>query len=363
VRNLIHTVARRMRADPGDRGAVAVLVAVLLGSGVLLGMGALVIDVGQLYQNRAELQNGADSAAFAVAKSCATGDCTPDVAAQYASANARSGIEGVSLVCGSGTLGTCPASTGALTDCPSAPTDVTYVDVHTSTLTASGSKLLPPAFAGALPGMSGYKGSTVLACAQAEWGPAQTSSSLGVTISVCSWDSVTTSGSQFGTTIGLPFNSDAATCRGTGSGCDASCSTDTPGGFGWLPSDSSCQTAIDLTTDESGSDPGDSVTSACDTSLQQDVAGHTVVFLPVFTCIKGSGSSATYTFSGLAAFVITGYKNISGISGNVIPSGGSCSCADTSSCLFGYFTQALDPATNLIGTGTDFGATTMKLTG
>jgi len=368
VRNLIRTViqavARRMRGRPGDRGAVGVLIALLLSSGVLLGMGALVIDVGQLYQNRAELQNGADSAAFAVAKSCATGTCTPDVAAKYASANAKSGTEGISLVCGSGTLGTCPASTLALTDCPSAPTgDVSYVDVHTNTLTASGSKLLPPVFARALPGMSGYEGSTVLACGQAEWGPAQTSSSPGLTISVCAWDSATASGSQFGTTVGLPFKSDAATCSGTGSGCDSSCGTSTPGGFGWLPADSSCQTAIDLTTDESASDPGDSVTSACDTALQQEVAAHTVVFLPVFTCVKGSGGSATYTFSGLAAFVITGYKNIPGISGNVVPSGGSCPCADSSSCLYGYFTQALDPASNQIGTGTDFGATTMKLTG
>jgi hypothetical protein len=351
-----------MRARPGDRGAVAVLVAVLLGSGVLLGMGALVIDVGQLYQNRAELQNGADSAAFAVAKSCATGTCTPDIAGQYASANAKSGIEGVSLVCGSGTLGDCLASTGALTDCPSAPTDVSYVDVHTNTLTASGSKLLPPVFADALPGMSGYKGSTVLACAQAEWGPAQTSSSPGLTISVCAWDDANKSGSPFGTTVGLAFKSDAATCSGTGSGCDSSCGMDTPGGFGWLPSDSSCQTAIDLTTDKYASDPGDTVTSACQTALQQDVAGHTVVFLPIFTCVKGSGSDATYTFSGLAAFVITGYKNIPGIS-DVVPSGASCPCTDNSSCLFGYFTQALDPDTDLIGTGTDFGANTMKLTG
>jgi hypothetical protein len=87
-----------------------------------------------------------------------------------------------------------------------------------------------------------------------------------------------------------------------------------------------------------------------------------VVFLPIFTCVKGSGSDATYTFSGLAAFVITGYKNIPGIS-DVVPSGASCPCTDNSSCLFGYFTQALDPDTDLIGTGTDFGANTMKLTG
>jgi hypothetical protein len=340
-----------------------VLIALLLGSGVLLGMGALVIDVGQLYQNRAELQNGADSAAFAVAKSCAAGTCTPAVAAQYASANAKAGIEGVSLVCGSGTLGRCPASTGALIDCPAAPADVSYVDVHTSTLTASGSKLLPPVLAGDLPGLSGYQGSTVLACGQAEWGPAQATSSPGLTISVCSWDTATATGSQFGTTVGLPFKTDAATCSGTGSGCDSSCPGSTPGGFGWLPTGSSCQTAIDLTANEYAADPGSSVTSACQSALQQEAAARTVVFVPVFTCIKGSGGSATYTFSGLAAFVITGYRNIPGISGNVVPAGASCPCAATSPCLYGYFTQALAPGAKVIGTGTDFGATTMTLTG
>ena len=59
-----------------DRRAVAVLI----GGGVLFGMGALVIDVGQLYQNRAELQNGADAAALAVAKSCAPAPALPSIA-------------------------------------------------------------------------------------------------------------------------------------------------------------------------------------------------------------------------------------------------------------------------------------------
>ena len=49
-----------------DRGVVGVLVGLLLGT-VLLGVGALVIDVGQLYQERAQLQSGAGAAALAVA--------------------------------------------------------------------------------------------------------------------------------------------------------------------------------------------------------------------------------------------------------------------------------------------------------
>jgi len=57
---LIRLVRLRLRQD--ERGVIGVLVAVLIGGGVLTGMGALVVDLGQLYQERAELQNGADAA-------------------------------------------------------------------------------------------------------------------------------------------------------------------------------------------------------------------------------------------------------------------------------------------------------------
>lgn len=51
-----------------DSGAVAVIVALL--SVVLFGMAALVIDVGRLYEERRELQNGADAAALAIGWEC-----------------------------------------------------------------------------------------------------------------------------------------------------------------------------------------------------------------------------------------------------------------------------------------------------
>ena len=118
MRNLIPGLARTLLRMLGrdERGAVAVIVALMLGTGVLTGIGALVIDVGQIYQERAELQNGADAAALAVAKSCATGTCAPTLSAQYANENASAltGKTAASTVCGSGTLGTCPTSTGRL---------------------------------------------------------------------------------------------------------------------------------------------------------------------------------------------------------------------------------------------------------
>ncbi len=119
IRGVARPVLRRLRSD--QRGAVAVLVAVLIGGGVLTGMGALVIGVGQLYAERAQLQNGADAAALAVARSCATGTCTPGSAGAFANANAKDGVAAVNLVCGSGSLGNCPPSTSKMTNCPPPP--------------------------------------------------------------------------------------------------------------------------------------------------------------------------------------------------------------------------------------------------
>ena len=136
--SLRRLILARLRRD--ERGVVAAIVAILLGTGVLLGMGALVIDVGQIYQERAELQNGADAAALAVAKSCALGACAPGVAGQQADGNASNltgGTAGVQLVCGSGALPGCPGPTGSLASCPSAPPAGTnFVDVYTETETA-----------------------------------------------------------------------------------------------------------------------------------------------------------------------------------------------------------------------------------
>ncbi len=177
MRDLARAVSRALGRD--DRGAIGVLVAVLLGAGVLLGMGALVIDVGQIYQNQAELQNGADAAALGVARQCSQGICAPgtalDTALRYADANASAltqGTAGISGICGSGGLGDCSAYIGAgLTNCPPDPTGASFVDVLTETKLPDGSTLLPPVFAETLVGgASTYDGTTVKACAQAEWG-------------------------------------------------------------------------------------------------------------------------------------------------------------------------------------------------
>ena len=62
-----------------ERGAVAVMVALLMVP--LLGIGAIAVDVGSLYSDRAQLRNAADSAALAIALDCARNDCGSNMVA------------------------------------------------------------------------------------------------------------------------------------------------------------------------------------------------------------------------------------------------------------------------------------------
>lgn len=372
VRTLLGRRMPRL-ADHGERGAVAVLVTVLIGTGVLFGMGALVVDVGQLYQNRAELQNGADAAALAVAKSCLEGTCTPGIATQYADANA-SKLTGhtaqVDLVCGSGALGSCPASTGKITDCPPAPSDgANYVDVHTSTQLASGSTLLPPVFARTLAGNGNYQGSTVYACAQAEWGAAIKANSLAFTLSLCAWNALTEN----------PYNTEIAVdVHGKAKQCTLPSGLNLPGGFGWLTptSSTSCTANINVSQPpvySAESDPGNNITAACQTALLNDV--NTIVYLPVFDGYTSNGSQGTYTLIGLAAFYLNGWMNMHPLADQIPPGMttgqatqlclADANSGSNNSCLLGYFTQGLVPVTNGIGGpgSSYFGANAVQLTG
>ncbi|TDW66654.1 TadE/TadG family type IV pilus assembly protein [Kribbella pratensis] len=365
IRPLFRPLLRRLGRD--DRGAFGVLVGMLFGTGVLLGMAALTIDVGSLYQERAELQNGADAGSIAVAKSCVTGtSCTSGTAATYANLNAKDGASAVTLVCGhdvKGGLPGCPGSSGTRVDCPAAPASGTnYVDVHTATRTSGGSSLLPPAFARALTGNAGYAGTTVLACARALWGPAvKSSQSIAMTLSLCAWNQATGgTPPAFGKTVRI-FVRDAPsapTCAGLSA----------PGEFGWLVDSGGCSASIDLTKTGiiAGSDPGKNISKPCQDALTSYLASGTPIFIPIFDTTSGTGSGATYHLVGLAAFVLTGYANMNPLK-DVIPapfSKSDCpSGGTTPSCIFGRFTQALVPVTTTVGTGTYFGAATIKLAG
>jgi len=372
------SLARRFRmAGHHERGAIGVLVGVLIGGGMLFGIGALVVDTGQLYQNRAELQNGADAAALAVAKSCIKGTCTPSIATQYVTGYTNAskltgGTDAVDLVCGSGSLGACPAgiSTAPITDCPANPSSGNYVDVHTSTKLSGGSTLLPPVFARTLAGNGNYQGSTVHACAQAEWGAPSTATTIGVTISACTWDQATSLGTSFAPPPPYPPNPSASfdqvlQLHGTSNSSTSGCSTepagaDGPGNFGWT-SDLLGNCTVTISNGTYGGSTGNSVSGDCQTALLNAWTSKSVVYIPVYVSIMNPGNNATYTLKGFAAFVVTGY-HMPGQAKESDWLNPANDCKGSEFCLNGFFTQGLIPSTGSLG-GPNLGAYIVKLTG
>jgi hypothetical protein len=366
--SLTRLVLLRLRSD--ERGVVGVIVALLLGSGVLLGMGALVIDVGQIYQERAELQNGADAAALGVAKSCALGNCTPGVARQLANGNASSltgGNENVVLVCGSGSLGGCPASTGSMTSCPPEPAaGINFVEVYTGVETASGSTLLPPVFATTLLGYSSYQGTSISACAQAEWGPPSAATAVALTISACDWDQNTQQGALFApappySQNALPaatFDQVLAQNPGNAAGCPTEqAGADGAGTFGWAQ-DATGSCSLPVSGPTFPADAGGPVTAACAAVLQSAQQNEVPVLVPVYVSAPNAG---TYVLKGFADFVITGYNLPGGFSAaDWLNPANTCLGADY--CLTGYFVQGVIPSTGSFA-ASSLGASVIDLTG
>lgn len=218
--SLMRRLAGRYRPD--DAGVATMLVAVLLAGGVMLGLGAIVVDVGQLHAQRQELLNGADAAALAAAKACAADSNCPSsqaslntitqLAAADAGANSKSGKADAQILCGNvngSSFGPCPTATGGLTHCVGTrPTNgENYVEIGVSTRMADGSTLLPPTFAGALAG-GNYKGETVGACARVAWGGVQKATVFPLMISKCQWQNLTSNGTVYGPPPGPGWHPD-----------------------------------------------------------------------------------------------------------------------------------------------------------
>jgi hypothetical protein len=378
-RNRVH---RRIR---GDRGAAATIVSVLLAGGVLLGMTALVVDVGQLYAEREELMSGADSAAFAVAVDCALNrdDCVADEftgegpahdkATDYAARNARDGLADATVCGADPRLPDCvdpPA--GNLTDClGDRPTDgPAYVEVRTTTRVSENSTLLPPSFAQTL--VSGYQGTTVGACSRVAYGPP--AGGLAITFSFCEWYNATVDEHGEHTNYPPPGATELELAEYEvalythDSQQSADCwegppHFDGPGGFGWLDDEPTKDCLVEI--DEGGtyeSDQGNNVTSQCQDAVIEAFESGTPIPIPIFKEVTGSGQ-LEYTLDRVEAFVITGFR----ISGN--PSLNEPSyltdeeCVGQERCLLGYFTNAVVDWAGPIGTGPISGAVVVKTIG
>ncbi|MBT2567424.1 hypothetical protein J7I84_13125 [Arthrobacter sp. ISL-85] len=305
--------------DMSEHGAASVLVAIVLV--VLLGFAALAVDVGAMYAEKAQLQNGADSAALAIANQCANGPCgnTTDTGNLFANSNANDGTSGATV--------TFPNST-------------TVRIVTKARAAGSTTDGFPLFFARVM----GINSTEIGATAEASWGAVSGATSLPWTISDCVFKSYlsasqlsdfnstgTFTGSPTPTHILLRYDTNAPTYPG----CAAQ-NGYAPGGFGWLDAGTNCSATVNAATSVVGAKPGISVPSVC-SSLPSTIKG-TTVLVPVFSSAVSlnNGNNTKYTIVGFLAFHVTGYA----FSGNVTdldPAAPSC----TGNCrgIQGYFTR------------------------
>ncbi|WP_442543658.1 pilus assembly protein TadG-related protein [Arthrobacter sp. KN11-1C] len=304
-----------------ERGAVAVLVALLMV--VLLGFAAIAVDEGMLYSQKAQMQNGADAAALAIAQDCAkrgTTLCVPaagGTALQLAKANSNNGM--------------------ADAPTPSFPSPGTVV-VTTAARDANGS------------GVSlwfarifGLPRADVPASSTAKWGsPSGLTTALPVAFSECQFD-------LSGSMQLLPLHG-STTCAS-----DSPSGQIIPGGFGWLTPDNSsvCGSTVTIASPAVSSKNGDSVPNqqVCKPEFMA-LEGQTVL-LPVFDSIDTGGN---FHIQGFAAFQILGF-NFPGLSWN---NTGTPGCKGSCKGIIGKFVRFVTLTSLPIG-GADLGAETVKL--
>ena len=354
MRRVVEALRVRWADARADESGIA-LVFVALTLVVLIGMTAFAIDISALYQERRELQNGADAGAIAIAEDCALGaqPCTHTVAmttaAAFADANAgdvRAAVDTVVL-----------------------DTVAQTIDVAVSTETAAGGTIFRPFFAQVV----GFSGATVHANAAAAWGYPSGLETIPLIISECEWERETNYGVDLhegdppytGTPTLLLFHTGGGNGNGNGAGvhddCAAQAGQDTdgdgrmPGGFGWLDSPSDCISIVDE-NDWVDTDPGASPPHTCDAGeWESDILNH-IVFIPWFDDLDGNGNNGEFHIAGFGAFYVTGYN----FGGQYKAPNNNEPCTGQIRCLEGYFVKKTITEGD-IG-GTDHGLLVVKFT-
>ncbi|WP_067496810.1 pilus assembly protein TadG-related protein [Actinoplanes sp. TFC3] len=351
---------KRLFRRDDDRGAVAVLAAVLLSGGVLIGATAIVVDVGNLYAKREQLQAGADAAAWAIAQACIDSPdaCTNQeqqpkadelVAAQMygpqpgnnlsAAVAAQVCIEGIDC-----------AVWNTDVECPSLRmTFGPYVEVR-AYYDDAGDTIMPAPLAGAFSGED--KGSRVGACSRVSWGTAESlrlsSLALQAACIPSAFYSVPGIPDDTEDTIGAvprrlsPPPANAATAIPEDDGTGTTC------GFTWLDSGGTC--AVEPTP------PLDMAAAAtsCPDALAEARDQHLPLLVPVYDSRAGMQVHVV----GYAAYALTEYA------GQADP---AAVCTDpVMPCVAGYFTQMLAPRSQprfSVEGALDYGVTVIGRTG
>ncbi len=365
-----------MHGVKDDEGAVAVLVAVLMVA--LLGFGAIVIDLGQVFAERRQLQNGAEAAALAVAYDCPRSVCDAgtgptSTAGAIANRNANDALTQVrpAGVCGDGPgLSACTPSTSlGAWDCADTPVDSrNFVQVRVRTLTTSGTNLLPPFLVRIL--IPGYSGTTVGACARAGWGPVGGMDVFPLGICQAEYSRLTSNGTVFG-----PPSREVLHGKDV---CAFKTST-YDGGFGWLDAVTGSDCSVDRTTDwwlaKSGLGSATAFYGTCINRLREMIAAAqsagldgALIHIPIYddyckpsVAPCGSGEHRFHV-AGFGAFRINAFN----FGGNHYYPSTYKKCdtdAKAGGCIKGYFEKFVTYDALPSNTATDFGGSVITLTG
>jgi type II secretory pathway pseudopilin PulG len=330
-----------------EHGAVAVMIGLLMV--VIVGTGAMTVDVGNLYWERRQLQNGADAAALAAAQDHATGQGARGeaTARSYADANNTRGAYLEEYRPGDG-----------------------RVTVVTRTGDIDQAGWLRSWLAGVL----GRDQSFVRATATAAWGgPARLATAIPVTFSRCEWEAYTAMQGGYAPPPpyddGWPTETVVMFHDTTGSappGCGGGpVNADLPGGFGYLKTVDNRTCAVESIVDDWFADStGNSVPNGCSNDDFAALVG-TVIPLSVFDQVNGlTGNNGEYQIGGYAAFYLTGYylggpyRHPSLVTGT-LPCGADPTTG-SQRCLSGFFTEMLLPSDGVVS-GPSYGVNVIQL--
>ena len=321
---MIDTQLTADKTPTQEEGATLVFVAVVLVA--LLALTAFAVDFGRMWEERRQLQNGADAAALAIAEECDEGLCGAGydeyaTAENYVDENARDGLANAWLV--------------------DLDLDSQTVTVHNRTEDPGGDHKFDMLFAGIV----GFDGFTVGADATVAWGNALQIAAFPIIISDCEWIRDTEGWPNGGGNLtivdppGPDYDTDTFVVLTFHNGnnteeCDAQAGQDSPligddkldGGFGFLASDD-CTAEIfgdiDLTGPEpeygwAQAQPGASQPD-CSADQMEDILGSTI-FIPWFDgiwsgqqqgspCNEGQGATQKcYHIAGYGGFHVIGYN-------------------------------------------------------
>lgn len=352
----MRSLTARQVSEDRDRGSVLVLVGVMMT--VLLGVGALTVDLGALYDETRQLQNGSDAGALAIAQSCAGGSCAGYAAQaqQYANSNAKDNTSAVDVVCGVDAGSVLPACSGTV---PGTSGMAHWVKVTTSTRTTGGGTEVPFVLA---PIMNSLTGSTARRTSVAAWGILSAAVTSPLTFSACEFTalggSLSTGAFPSGTATIVFHSVGGALEAGVGHCTPSTSNQDLPGGFGKLANVVNCTTtAIVSVGDWVPAQTGGSAPN-CDLTTWQN----TEILISVYDQVTGTGSTALYHIIGFVGFTITGYRFPGTGTTNRWPSNFSCpGTGNSTSCVRGQFTRVI--TTGSLGGTVNLGAQAIKMVG